>query len=312
LAERTGARLAWIPRRAGDRGAIEAGCLPNLLPFGRPLADQTARDEIAAAWGGQIPAGPGRDGDTIVTAAASGALALVVAGVDVDDLANPAVALNALEAAPFVVSLEVRESAVTDRADVVFPVSAVAEKPGLFLDWEGRMRPFEATLESDGPIPDLRILHRLALAMGVDIGTPDAATTQQEIAKLGTWSGERPAAPNVAAASPVAAGPGQAVLATWHLLLDDGRLQDGVPELAGTRKPAVARVSPGTASALGLSDGARVSLATDNGEVTLPLAVTDMVDGVVWVPTNSPDSHVHAMLGAVAGATVAVKAGGSA
>ena len=28
LAERTGARLAWAPRRAGDRGAVEAGCLP--------------------------------------------------------------------------------------------------------------------------------------------------------------------------------------------------------------------------------------------------------------------------------------------
>jgi NADH-quinone oxidoreductase subunit G len=312
LAERTGARLAWIPRRAGDRGAIEAGCLPNLLPFGRPLADQTARDEIAAAWGAQLPAGPGRDADTIIAAAASGALALLVAGVDVDDLANPAAALKALESAPFVVSLEVRESAVTDRADVVFPVSVVAEKPGLFLDWEGRMRPFDATLESDGPIPDLRVLHRLALAMGVDIGTPDAATTQQEIAKLGAWGGERPAAPSVPAASPVSAGPGQAVLATWHLLLDDGRLQDGVPELAGTRKPAVARVSPGTASALGLANGARVRVGTDSGQITLPLAVTDMVDGVVWIPTHSPDSHVYATLGVVAGATVAVKAGGSA
>ena len=42
-AERSGARLAWIPRRAGDRGAIEAGCLPNLLPGGRPVADTAAR-----------------------------------------------------------------------------------------------------------------------------------------------------------------------------------------------------------------------------------------------------------------------------
>ena len=33
---KTGARLAWVPRRAGDRGAVEAGCLPSLLPGGRP------------------------------------------------------------------------------------------------------------------------------------------------------------------------------------------------------------------------------------------------------------------------------------
>ncbi|HEY4850216.1 MAG TPA: NADH-quinone oxidoreductase subunit G, partial [Streptosporangiaceae bacterium] len=31
LARATGARLAWVPRRAGERGAIEAGALPSLL-----------------------------------------------------------------------------------------------------------------------------------------------------------------------------------------------------------------------------------------------------------------------------------------
>ncbi|WP_238846285.1 NADH-quinone oxidoreductase subunit G [Nocardia terpenica] len=34
LAESSGARLAWVPRRAGERGAVEAGALPGLLPGG--------------------------------------------------------------------------------------------------------------------------------------------------------------------------------------------------------------------------------------------------------------------------------------
>ena len=50
LAEATGARLAWVPRRAGERGALEAGAVPGLLPGGRPLADAAARAEIAAGW----------------------------------------------------------------------------------------------------------------------------------------------------------------------------------------------------------------------------------------------------------------------
>ncbi|MGN6472360.1 MAG: NADH-quinone oxidoreductase subunit G [Mycobacteriales bacterium] len=312
LADSTGARLAWIPRRAGDRGAVEAGCLPGLLPFGRPLADQQARDQIAAAWGGEIPSGPGRDGDTILAAAGAGQLALVVAGVDLDDVSDPGGALRAIEGAPFVVSLELRESAVTDRADVVFPVSAVAEKPGLFLDWEGRMRPFDATLEAEGVMPDHRVLHRLALAMGVDLGTPDSATTQAEIAKLGAWSGERPADPTVAAGSAASTASGQAVLATWRLLLDDGRLQEGVPELAGTRRPSVAHVSEATASALGLTDGGTVTVSTDAGSITLPVSVHDVVDGVVWLPEYSDGSHVHATLGVGAGAVVSVKAGAGA
>ncbi|HEX3909030.1 MAG TPA: NADH-quinone oxidoreductase subunit G, partial [Mycobacteriales bacterium] len=55
LASVTGARLAWVPRRAGDRGALEAGCLPSLLPGGRPLSDSTARREVADLWGADIP-----------------------------------------------------------------------------------------------------------------------------------------------------------------------------------------------------------------------------------------------------------------
>jgi NADH-quinone oxidoreductase subunit G len=48
LASVTGAKLAWIPRRAGERGAVDAGALPNLLPGGRPV------DEGAANWTGPV------------------------------------------------------------------------------------------------------------------------------------------------------------------------------------------------------------------------------------------------------------------
>ena len=100
LAERTGARLAWVPRRAGDRGAVEAGCLPNLLPGGRPVADAAARVDIPATWGvGSLPSLPGRDADEILlSAATTSSKALVVAGVDADDFADPAAALAGLEA----------------------------------------------------------------------------------------------------------------------------------------------------------------------------------------------------------------------
>ena len=64
LAQKTGARLAWVPRRAGDRGALETGCLPTLLPGGRPVADASARVDAATTWGvDHLPETPGRDGD---------------------------------------------------------------------------------------------------------------------------------------------------------------------------------------------------------------------------------------------------------
>ena len=210
LAAATGARLAWIPRRAGERGAIETGAVPNLLPGGRPVSDPDARAEVARAWGvATLPGEPGRDTSGILTAAAAGEIgALVVAGVDPGDLPAPAAALAALAAARFVVSLELRVSAVTDRADVVLPVAAAAEKAGTFVNWEGRPGTFRPALSLPGLRSDLEVLGRIADAMDVHLGLPDAAAARREIAGLGSWPGSRPAAPAVPSRPPARPGAG--------------------------------------------------------------------------------------------------------
>jgi NADH-quinone oxidoreductase subunit G len=106
-------------------------------------------------------------------------------------------------------------------------------------------------------------------------------------------------------------GPAEVILATWHHLIDLGSLQDGDEYLAGTARPPVARISPRTAAGLGVVDGDRVRVSTGRGAITLPADVTDlMVDGVVWVPTNSPGSTVRRTLGVEAGATVRISAAG--
>ena len=77
LAERTGAKVAWIPRRAGERGALAVGATPNLLPGGRQVANAAARTEVERTWGveeGTLPATPGRDTTAILEAAANGEL----------------------------------------------------------------------------------------------------------------------------------------------------------------------------------------------------------------------------------------------
>jgi NADH-quinone oxidoreductase subunit G len=274
------------------------------------VADAAARTELAEAWHvDALPEQAGRSTDDILRAAAAGEIALVLGAVDVRDFADPALALQALENAPFVISLELRESAVTDRADVVLPVAPAVEKAGSYLDWEGRVRPFDATLESTGSLPDQRVLHRLAEVMHVDLGLPDVRRTQQEIQRVGAWAGARPAAPAVVPGAASAPQQGEALLATWKLLLDDGRLQDQEPYLAGTRKPAVALLSETTAKEAGVASGGSLTVSTERGSVTLPAQVADMPDRVVWLPTLSPGSHVHETLGVAAGAVVRISAG---
>ncbi len=306
LAEATGARVAWIPRRAGDRGAVEAGALPHLLPGGRPVEDAAAREQIAAAWNvDDIPSGAGRDTAGILGAALDGTLAaLLVGGVELVDLPDPAAALAAIDNTPFVVSLELRHSAVTERADVVFPVAPVVEKSGSFINWEGRIRPFQPSLHTNA-VTDLRVLTFLADEIGVDLGIPTADDAAAERARLGLWSGTRPAAPAVDP-SPREPASGQAVLAGWRMLLDAGRLQDGEPYLAGTARTPVARLSQATAAEIGVRDGELVTVSTERGAITLPLELTDMDDRVVWLPLNSPGSHVHEALGVTTGAVVSI------
>ncbi len=305
LAESSGARVAWVPRRAGERGALEGGAFPTLLPGGRPVSDAAARDEVAAAWQvPSLPAEPGRDTAGILAAAATGELgALVVGGVDPDDIGF-AGAVEAMER-PFVVSLEIRPSGVTEVADVVLPVAAHAEKGGTFVDWEGRVRAFEAALDT-GHVSDYRALDMVADELGEFLGTRSLREVRAEMAALGPWGGARASAPATEPGHVPHLEEGTLVLATWRHLLDAGSLQDGEPYLAGTAPAPVARVSARTAADLGVTDGDALTVRAGEVVVTAPVVVGEMADHVVWLPTNSTDCDLRSTLAGAPGALVTV------
>jgi len=312
LAASTGARLAWIPRRAGERGALESGALPNLLPGGRPVTQSSARAEVGAAWDViGLPALAGRDTSAMIAAAASGELGgLLVGGIDPADLVGSEELLEALSRS-FVVSLELRESAVTDLADVVLPVAAHQEKAGTFVNWEGRVRTFEAALSTNA-MSDHRVVDLLAAEMGEFLGVRSLADARADMRVLGPWTGERASVPTVEPAPSPSLEAGHVVLASWHHLLDSGRMQDGEPFLAGTAPQTRALLSPRTADLHGLVDGDTVRVSTGSGDITIPVTVRDMADHVIWLPTNSPGSAVRSTLGVDAGGAVCLTKGGAA
>jgi NADH-quinone oxidoreductase subunit G len=196
---------------------------------------------------------------------------------------------------------------VAQRADVVFPVAPPAEKAGTFLDWEGRWRAFPAALQSNA-LPDFRVLDALADSLDAPLGLRGVERVRAELAELEPWEGGHALAPSSVAVEPPAVGAGEAVLATWHLLLDAGSGQDGEPYLAGTAHRAIARVSPATAAELGVGNGVLVTVGTERGSVTVPVMITEMPDRVVWLPTNSARCAVRESLGADAGAVVSIGA----
>lgn len=294
LAERTHCRIQWVPRRAGERGGVEAGLLPGLLPFGRALASQEARESLA--WG-EIPAQRGLDATQMLEAAADGRVkALVVGGVDLRDFDDPAAARKALDQVDFLVSLEVRRSEVTDRADVILPVAPPLEKNGTFINWEGRLRPFGQAIASRSQT-DRLVFDALASEFGVDLGLHDLVGLYDQVNPLMQWNGQREEFVPATASELVEVGQGEALLATHKPMLDAGRLQDGATMLAGSARRPVVFASRATVAGLGIDEGEELTLSTQRGSVTLPLQFADLPDGVVWVPECSQGSIVHESLG---------------
>ncbi len=320
LADTTGAGLAWVPRRAGERGALEVGAVPTLLPGARAVVDPAARAEVESAWGlgsGAIPSAPGRDTADILAASAAGELGgLLVGGVELADLPDPAAARDAVAAAGFVVSLELRRSEVTDLADVVLPVAAAAEKAGAYLDWEGRVRPFDKALKLVGGMDDARVLDTLAAEMGVDLCTRTPQAVSADLARLagGQTAGSPGPSPAATTATtttdapppPAVSPPGQLRLACWRMLLDDSRSEDGESNLAGTRRPVTARIHPEVAAGLGLDKGDLITITGSTGSLTLPALACDIVEDVVWVPGRIGRRSTCARLGVAVGDVVSV------
>jgi NADH-quinone oxidoreductase subunit G len=307
LAAKTGAKVGYIPRRAGERGALEAGALGTVLPGGRPISDAAARVDIAAAWGVEnIPTQPGRSSSDILAALTRSELdAVVVGGVDAHDLPESSAALAALKKA-FVVSLEIAPSSVTAVADVVLPVAAVTEKSGSFLNWEGRARGFDAAVADSLHRSDVRILSMLADALGNPISLASVSAAAREFSQLGKWDGARISFTPVSATSSPAVSGDQAILTSWRRLLDMGTLQRGEDNLAGTRRPTVAVISPKRANQIGISSGQQLRISNSHGSITIPVLVEDIHDDAVWIPRNSFASQALVALEAAHGQVVTV------
>ena len=294
VAEQTGARLAWVPRRAGEVGAIDAGCLPSLLPGGRPVADGAARVDVAASWGvGSLPSEPGLDAVAMLEAVEQRQLqALVLSGLELVDFPDPDLARRAITTTGlFLVSLEQRLSRAAYHANVVLPVALLEEQSGTFINWEHRPRSVRRINKaSRTPMTEIRVLAALADAMGQDLGLRNSRQARDDLAELGGWDGARVTSPTV---RPAEDAGDQLCLATWRELIGDSRHNDGATQLLATARRPVARMSTATAQRHGVAAAARIVVRREQQEGHRDVEVRhdleldeSVVDQVVWLPSH--------------------------
>jgi NADH-quinone oxidoreductase subunit G len=345
LASTLGGRFAWVPRRAGDRGALDVGARPGLLPGGRPVGDAAARAELAEAWGAEPPEAAGLDGPAMVAAAAAGELGvLVLAGVDlVRDYGPRELAEQALDRA-FVIAVDHEVNDTTSQADVLLPAVVHAETEGTFTDWEGRVQATHRAVPVGGAAQEIwDLASQLALRLGVDLGfatQPQVATETERyrrrpaptaaasgsptpvggpptgrVAAGGTGGEPLSTAPATAPATVARAGAeapddGMLALISYPLLLDAASMLARSADLNRETPDAFVELHPDDAGRLGLADGDRAEV--DFGQdrtARLPVRVAATVaPGCVFVPANQPDLALRALLGPAPALRVKVSA----
>ena len=297
VARAHGARFAWVPRRAGDHGALRAGVHPALGPGGRRLDVAQERAELEAVWGPVMVQEPGRDATEILRAAANHELdVLYLVGVDpLRDAPDGALARRALQNVPTVIVQSLELGDLEPFASVFLPAASFLEREGHVSDWEGRSQRVRPLRTSAGiSRPDWEIFAGLAAASGGDLGFDTLDELHEEMARL--WS------PREVAIDPAPTStslvPDGLTLTTYHLLIDEGRMSEGADEVkAALQEPAFAEMHPSDASALGLADGLRVRLRTAAGEAVAGLRVTEHIAlGTVFVPFNQPGLATNTLL----------------
>ncbi|TDI52153.1 MAG: NADH dehydrogenase (quinone) subunit G [Acidobacteria bacterium] len=303
------AKLMPLNSRANTYGALDMGLAPDLLP-GRVGLDTIGCANLAASWG-DIPAVIGRDTRQILQGLDSGEVrGLVLVGADpINDLPEPSIAVDALDAAEYVIAIDLFLNDSNRNADVILPASGFSEKEGTVTNVEGRVQKVNQIRPAPGQArTDWAILDDIATRMGFSLGLASAEGITKEIAMVSpayedlTWDSlewdhrDGIVVPIHGAQAinhiPVAlqgskAPTAQLTLHVARVMYDNGvRLQHS-PSLHKLGPGAVAHLNPGDAPSIGARDGHTVKVVTTRGEGEFTCVLDEGTPtGVVYVPFN--------------------------
>jgi NADH-quinone oxidoreductase subunit G len=289
----SGARFAYVTRRAGDRGALRAGVHPAILPGGRP------HDDVERRWGPLPDREPGRDSKAILEACTQREIdVLYLVGVDpLRDFPDAALSRRALENVPVKIVQSLELGSLAPFADAFLPAAAFLEKEGHVTTWEGRGQRLRHVRDPEGlSLPDWEIFASLALACGGDLGFESLDELHEEM-------GELLAPPDASIVMASSEHNGKAsseglTLFTYPLLVDEGRLSERADELkAALAATPFVEMHPDDAAAGSIGDGTDVVVTTSAGDAILPVRVTEHVArGSVFVPCNQDGFQANRLL----------------
>ena len=284
-----------LGEKANVQGAVDVGLHPRLLPGHRAASDEQSRRELAALWGGELPAGAGWTAKEAFARAARGEVGVLhIVGHD------PAAAWpqsyearSAIEGAGFVVVQDAFLTPTARLADVVLPVRILGDREGTLVGADGVRRSLSRVRTPPLPLPqDGQVFGELAARLGGSL--PSVEQVERELGRLRTWPPGKGSVTRFEAVSPPVRP------RTWSgMLLDVSpqlfhsgsvtRRSRSLQELAPT---VAARLSPADARELGVTNGETVRVVADTRESLLRVRIDRTVrQGTLVVPwqTGSED-----------------------
>ncbi len=257
--------------------------------------------ELKNIWG-QYPETPAQNADAMINAAKKEELdAMILLGVNpVGMYPDRQFAQDGLERLDFLVVCDLFESATTQLADVVLPLSGWGEYAGDYINLEGRLQHAgQAVNPQHDSRPGFQIISELSDLCKAPIEQTKGANNTEITRLLGFKS--TPAMPNAFVEVKSPAEPATGELQVALFVGDDrhhcGYLTEKSHSLAAFCGEAYAEISPDLAARIGVKQGGSVRIESPGGKIIVPVRVSEHIDNdVVFVPRNFSSTPVNALL----------------
>ncbi len=267
---------------------------------------------VGALQAGLAPTSDEFDTSSILTAAASGAIeVLVLLGSDpLADFPDRALAIAALKGAGRVISITGHMNASTVTADVVLPAAVMSEKSGTTTNLEGRVSSVAKKVNTPGVArADWMIAVELADRLGHDLGVTSVDEIFDRLASSGAGLGSVwsvPFQPNSTEVNAAPKGGYEIDLVVSRVMYDGGVATASSPSLAGLANGRAVAVNPAVLEQLGVASGDVVRLVSEQGSAELPVCPDDRLGReTVWAAFGQPErdsghGDVRALISAAA------------
>jgi predicted molibdopterin-dependent oxidoreductase YjgC len=314
------ARLYLLSEKPNEQGVIDAGCVPDMLPGGRPLAIHDFKRKFEAAWNGLIPENEGLTLLEIIEGAKKKKIkSLYIMGENpVFNLPNESFVSDALKSLDFLVVQDIFLTETAEMADVVLPALGWTEKTGTYTNIERRIQLQKKAVETSSGMEDWKIIAEISSKMGYTMNYRDSKEIMDEIAKvsplyrdltyqeiskgncLWPYNGE-PLRGEISEAPAVfktaSEYKGDFYLAVEKPLFHSGTLSRRSPALMKIYSEPALKVGVKTAEKLGLNEGDSVQFFTQIGSKEAIVSIDESIkDNRVYYSNNFKDNGVFSLL----------------